>query len=74
MTEKEEEYDLPVVLTIEEAARFCRVNQKTYYAAVKAGKAPGKRIGGRLVVLRETLLDWLRSSECVLTSRRGAKR
>ena len=63
--------DLPEVMTADEVAAFLRVNVKGVYAAVKAGQLPGRRVGKRLVFWRPVLLDWLKSSECELSSKRG---
>ena len=58
----EETYGLPIVLTVQEAAAFLRVNVKTLYAAIDAGDVPGKKVGPRrVVVLRDALLQWLRA-------------
>jgi excisionase family DNA binding protein len=64
-TEEREAADqgLPPVLTVEEASRFLRVNNKTLYAGVSSGEVPGRRIGKRVVILRDALLKWM-SSGC----------
>jgi len=57
----EEHYGLPPVLTVDEVAAFMRINRKTVYAAIKAGDIPGRKVGNRVVVLRDALLrslDW----------------
>ena len=63
--------ELPEVMTAAEVAAFLRVNVKTVYESVKAGQLPGRRVGKRLVFWRDALLDWLRSNECELSSKRG---
>ena len=54
-------YGLPVVLTVEEAAEFLRLNVKTLYAAIDMGAVPARKFGKRIVILRDALLDWMRS-------------
>ena len=61
----------PKVMTAAEVAKFLRVDIKTVYAEVNAGQLPGRRVGRRVVFLREALLDWLRSNERVLPPKRG---
>ena len=59
-------YGLPPIITAEEAAEFLRVNVKTVYAAIQQGQLPGRRVGKRLVIFRDALLQWLQSTECKL--------
>ena len=63
-------YGLPPVLTVEEVASFLRLNPKTVYQAVADRQLPARRVGKRLVFLRDALLEWLRSKERVLPRRR----
>jgi excisionase family DNA binding protein len=70
----DETYGLEPVLTVDEAARFLRVNTKTLYESIRAGDVPAKRVGRRVLILRDALLDWLKSDGSVLPSRRGATR
>jgi excisionase family DNA binding protein len=65
-----ETYGLPPVLTPEEVAGFLDLNIKTVYASLAAGEVPGRRIRGKWVILRESLLDWLRSVEPTPQKRR----
>jgi excisionase family DNA binding protein len=52
---------LPFLLTVEETADLLRTTRKGIYAMVERGQLPGvTRIGKRLLVDRETLLEWLR--------------
>ncbi len=53
------ETELPAVLTVREVASFLRVDVKGVYAAIKQGQLPAKRVGKRIIVLREALLGWL---------------
>jgi len=52
-------YGLPAVLSVEEAARFLRLNIKTVYAAITAHQLPARTVGKRLVILRDALLQSL---------------
>ncbi len=63
-------YGLPVVMTVGEAAEFLGVNAKTLYDAIRAGGVPARRIGRRVVILRDSLVSWLKSQEHVLPSRK----
>ncbi len=57
MTESDE---LPVLLTADETADLLRTSRKAVYAMSERGQLPGvTRIGRRLLVRRDALLDWL---------------
>lgn len=59
-------YGLPSVLNVAQAAEFLGVDDKTIYAALNAGRMPGRRLNKRRwVILRDALLEWLRSQEHV---------
>ncbi len=64
-----EAYNLPPVLTVDEVAEFLRLNRKTVFASIAAGKMPGRKVGRRIVVLRDALLQWMRSNEHALSSK-----
>ena len=50
----------PVLLTVAETAALLRTSRKAVYAMVERGQLPGViRIGRRLLVRREALVDWL---------------
>lgn len=66
----DETYGLPAILTVDETAAFLRLNRKTVFAAIAAKQMPGRRVGRRIVVCRDALLDWLRSDGSGLSSRR----
>ena len=66
----EETYGLPPILTVDEVADFLRLNRKTVFAAIKEKAMPGRRVGRRVVVCRDALLDWLWSDGSGLSSRR----
>lgn len=51
--------DLPLVLTVEEAARALRISRGSAYEAVRTGEIPSIRIGRRVLVPRQMLLTLL---------------
>lgn len=51
--------DLPPTLTVEEAARLCRIGRNAAYEAVASGELPGMRIGRRWVIPTMRLLRLL---------------
>ena len=64
-------YGLAPILTVEEAARFLRVNVKTVYTAINQGLIPAKKISdNRIVIVRDKLLRWLESDSAGLQQRR----
>ena len=53
----------PVLLTVAETAELLRTSRKAVYAMVERGQLPGViRIGRRLLVRRDALVDWLDES------------
>ena len=51
---------LPLLLTADETADLLRTTRKAVYAMAERGQLPGvTRIGRRVLVRREALLDWL---------------
>ena len=51
---------LPVLLTADETAELLRTTRKAIYVMAERGQLPGvTRIGRRLLVRRDSLLDWL---------------
>ncbi len=51
---------LPMFLTADETADLLRTTRKAVYAMSDRGQLPGvTRIGRRLLVRRDALLDWL---------------
>ena len=51
---------LPVLLTPEETADLLRTTRKAIYVMAERGQLPGViRIGRRLLVRRDALVDWL---------------
>ena len=64
-------YGLAPILTVDEAARFLRVNAKTVYAAIGQGLIPAKKISdNRIVIVRDKLLRWLESDNSGLPQKR----
>jgi len=61
-------YGLPKIMTVEEAAEFLRVNVKTLYAAVESKDVPALKLGKRIVILRDALLESLRGKKFVKIS------
>jgi excisionase family DNA binding protein len=63
--------DVPGVLSVDELARFLRVNRKTIYEAIARGEIPGaRRIGRTYRIDRQAVLDWLKGQGRALRSRR----
>ena len=56
--------DLPELLTVAEVAPVLRMRTSTAYAAIKRGAfpVPVVRIGGRMLISRYRLADWLRTA------------
>ena len=51
---------LPMLLTAEETADLLRTTRPAIYAMAERGQLPGvTRIGRRLLVRRDALVDWL---------------
>jgi excisionase family DNA binding protein len=52
--------DLPPLLKAEEAAALLRTSRKAIYEMVRCRRLPGvTRIGRRVLIRRDDLLDWL---------------
>jgi excisionase family DNA binding protein len=55
------ELNLPVLLTAGEVALLLRTSRKAVYQMIERGHLPGvTRIGRRVLVRSQDLLDWLR--------------
>lgn len=51
---------LPILLTIEDVARVLRTSRGAAYAMAARGQLPGlTRIGRRVLIRADALLDWL---------------
>lgn len=54
---------LPFLLTADDAAVLLRTTRKAVYGLIERGQIPGViRIGRRVLVRRDDLLDWLHRS------------
>jgi excisionase family DNA binding protein len=52
--------EIPLLLTVDEAAEMLRTSRKAIYAIAERAQLPGvTRIGRRLLVRRDDLLSWL---------------
>lgn len=61
------------IMTVDETAKFLRLNRKTLYNAIRKGELPGvRRLGRRFLISRETVLQWLREGQGSV-SRSGRK-
>jgi len=49
--------DEPVVFTVEEAAELLRISRGSAYEAVRTGQIPSVRIGRRIIISRQLLLE-----------------
>lgn len=47
------------VITVDEAARWLRVNRKTIYDAAQRGDLPSARLGRRVLLSRTAVEAWL---------------
>ena len=56
------ECDLPVVLRVEEVAHLLRISRGLAYEACRTGVVPSFRIGKRILVPRDQLLERLKPS------------
>ncbi len=64
-------YGLATVITVQQAAEFLGVDVKTVYTAIRDGDFPAGKLGRRrVVILRDALLEWLRSERRVPPGRR----
>jgi excisionase family DNA binding protein len=51
----------PILLTPNEVAELLRTSRKAIYTMVERGQLPGVvRIGRRVLIRQDSLLDWLR--------------
>jgi len=54
--------DLPLALSIGEAAKLSGVSRSTLYAEMMAGRLAWAKVGKRRLIPTEALLAWLRSA------------
>ena len=53
--------DVPALLTSDEVAASLRTSRKAIYAMIERGQLPGiVRIGRRVLIRADALVDWLR--------------
>jgi excisionase family DNA binding protein len=53
--------EFPLLLTADETAELLRTTKKGVYAMIERGQVPGvTRIGRRVLVRSDLLLDWIR--------------
>ena len=48
--------DVPLMLTVDEAAKLLRISRNTVYASVKAGEIPSSRYGKQIRICRDDVL------------------
>jgi excisionase family DNA binding protein len=52
---------VPLLATVDETAALLRTTRKAIYVMVERGQLPGvTRVGRRVLIRTEVLLDWLR--------------
>ncbi len=51
------------VLRVPEAARLLGVSRDALYEAIKRGEVPHRRIGRRILLCKEVLLEWFQECE-----------
>ena len=55
------------VLTPNKAGSYLNLHIRTIYHLVKEGKIPGRKIGGRWRVRKDTLDEWLSGRKTILS-------
>ena len=55
----------PTIITVAEAAKVLRISRNTCYAGVRSGAIPATRIGGRILIPRQSLVDMLSGAALV---------
>jgi excisionase family DNA binding protein len=63
--------DAPLAVTIAEAVRLTGLGRTTIYQAVSRGELVVRKYGGRSLILRHDLIDWLENLPAAKSSRRG---
>lgn len=58
---------LPPVITVAEAAKVLRIGMNTCYAGIRSGEIPATRIGARILIRKQGLIDMLSRPALVLT-------
>ena len=62
-TEYHSESDLPVMMTIQELAKFLRVSRNTAYSFVNTGVIPSVKIGRQTRIYREDVIRFVQRSQ-----------
>ncbi len=57
------ESDLPVMMTIQELAKFLRVSRNTAYSFVNTGVIPSVKIGRQTRIYREDVIRFVQRSQ-----------
>ena len=52
-----------MVLTVEEAGKFCRLSRNSMYAAIARGELPSIRVGRRILIPRAALVRLLAAGQ-----------
>lgn len=53
-------HNLPVLLTVDDAAQLLRTTRKAVYVMIERGQLPGvTRLGRRVLLRSDRLLEWL---------------
>lgn len=59
---REGEGQIITIISAEDAAKLLGLHKVTLYDGARRGEIPCRRVGRRFIFVRETLLEWLRSS------------
>ncbi len=51
------------VMSVKEVTEYLGVSQSTVYEKCAEGSLPHKRLGGRILIVKKTIDDWLLSDE-----------
>lgn len=51
--------DLPPIMSVAEAAEYARLSAKTVYDLIADRKIRAKKVGSRLLIRREWLIEWM---------------
>ena len=55
--------DAKVALTVQEAAKMIGISKPSMYEIVRAGKVRTVKIGKKILISRQSLLDWIRKGD-----------
>lgn len=65
--------NLPVLLTVEETARYLRVHTKTVYNLIKSGELPSSYVGRQHRIRKEDIEEYLQRQETRGVAKNGGK-